>query len=427
MNCARARGRYLAALGLTGLHTAFAAFGCHGAESATEPAPSPTAASASAVEASPPKSTPTGAPAASHTGAWVPSEPPVPLRPGIAICPHGPFCVPQPADLGEAPAPAPLQACANTVPLPTGIGPDAILAGRQPTVTFDAARTTAERADDPAACCYQWHVLCVGGRALRGLEGPITAALAHREDWLAPEGSVDTATLGAAAREALTAHWEREAAFEHASIGAFAQASLALLAVGAPADLVAATHAAALDEIEHARLAYALASAYGGVRRGPGPMPASGITGNASLATLAMDTFLDGCAGETTAALALREAAAMAEEGAVRLILERIAEDEERHAELAWRTVAWALRTGGEEVARRLFEGTAMLRGELHGGAKEPAAGLDLSAHGVLSEAARQAIRRRAVAEVVIPCAEALLRANEPEPATAGAGRGDSA
>jgi hypothetical protein len=306
------------------------------------------------------------------------------------------------------------------VPLPAGIGPAATVPGRQPSVTFDAARTAAERANDPAACCYQWHVLCIGGRALRGPEGPITATPADREDWLAPEGAVDAARLSPAVREALAAHWEREAAFEHASIAAFAQASLALLGVGAPPDLVAATHAAALDEIEHARLSYALASAYGGVRRGPGPMPVSRVTHDGSLATVAVDTFLDGCAGEATAALALREAAAKAEEGAARAILERIAEDEERHAELAWRTVAWALRAGGEEVARRLVEATATLRDELRGGATEAAPGLDLSGHGVLGEAVQQAIRRRAIAEVVIPCAEALLAAGGPKPATAG-------
>ena len=423
MNCARARGRYLAALGLT----AFAASGCHGAEPGTTSALSPSSPletlTASPDGAAPAKATG----AAPHSGPWVPSTASEPLlrsHPGIAVCPHGPFCVPQPADPGGAP----LQACATTVPLPAGIGPATTLAGREPGVTFDEARTKAERADNPAACCYQWHVLCVGGRALRGPDGPIIAAPAHRADWLAPEGTLDVTALSLAAREVLAAHWEREAAFEHASIAAFAHASLTLLAAGAPPDLVAATHAAALDEIEHARLSYALASAYGGVRRGPGRMPASRATGDGSLATIGVDTLLDGCAGEATAALALREAATTAEDGAVRMILERIAEDEERHAELAWKTVAWALRAGGEEVTRRLVEGTAMLRSELDRPwfTMRPASGLDLSAHGVLGEDARQAIRRRAIGEVVIPCVEALLasvRAPDSPAARAGCAR----
>ncbi len=171
-------------------------------------------------------------------------------------------------------------------------------------------------------------------------------------------------TPAPASRAALAAHWEREAAFEHASVGAFARASLSLLAVGAPPELLAATHAAAADEVEHARLAYALASAYGGSGRGPGPLAVGGAVETPSIARLAVETFVDGCAGEATAALALREGAAASEDLEVRAILTRIAEDEERHAELAFRTVAWALGTGGDEVARGLDEALAALRDE---------------------------------------------------------------
>jgi hypothetical protein len=52
---------------------------------------------------------------------------------------------------------------------------------------------------------------------------------------------------------------------------------LELLALGAPAELVEKAHVAALDEIEHARICFALASAYGGERYGPGPLDA--VTG----------------------------------------------------------------------------------------------------------------------------------------------------
>jgi hypothetical protein len=174
-----------------------------------------------------------------------------------------------------------------------------------------------------------------------------------------------------------------------------------------------------MDEVEHARLAYALASAYGGSPRGPGVLPAVGM-GAPSLAGVAVETLLDGCAGEAAAALALREAAAATVDGGVRAILDRIADDEERHAELAFRTVAWALRAGGEEVARGLAEAAATLRLELAQDAGAcPAEEGDLSAQGALGVAARQAIRRRALAEVVLPCMEALFAATV-EPARAG-------
>ncbi len=411
MNFTRARGRYLAALGLT------ATFGCHGAE------PSPSVGTdTAAVTAGVPSGTATPGTTTGehHTGPWVPpsSADPAPLsHPGIAVCPHGPFCVPGSAEAGASPAPAPDETCSATVPIPAGMGPSATLSGRTPGVTFDPASTAAEQPTDPGACCYQWHVLCVGGRALRGPAGPVTAATAERDDWVA--AAPEVGALPVVVREALAAHWEREAAFEHASIAAFAHASLALLAVGAPADLVAATHVAALDEVEHARLTYALASAYGGTRRGPGRLASQPgrPTVAPSLASLAVDTFLDGCAGEAAAALALREAAATARDPAVRAILERIAEDEERHAELAFRTVAWALEAGGAEVAGRLAGAAAMLRAEVARAAFAPAAvgEVDLAEHGALGEGARRSIRRRALAEVVLPCVEALLAAKASE------------
>jgi hypothetical protein len=301
------------------------------------------------------------------------------------------------------------------------MGPAAEAPGRQPSVTFDAARTAAERARDPAACCYQWHVLCPGGRVLRGEDGAVTAATAHRDDWIAREAASLPEALPPEVRAALAAHWEREAAFEHASVAAFARASLMLLAVGAPPDLVTGAHAAAMDEVEHARMAYALASGYGGSPRGPGLLPAVGVQEAPSLAVVAVETFLDGCAGEAAAALALREAAVATEDGGVRAVLDRIAEDEERHAELAFRTVAWALRAGGPDVERGLVEAMASLRTELAGAVPPVEVERDLSAHGVLGVEARRIVRRRALAEVVLPCAEALLAAS------AGFGGGERA
>lgn len=403
----RARNRYLVALGLGSLGAVFVT-GCHGSEPTTTPPPPPTTATTTATAP-----TATKTPAAHHTTAWVPDADPKEEkpRPGIGICPHGPFCVPQPASAGESPAPAPAQACASSVPLPPGIGPMMTPGGRPPTVAFDVARTAAERAADPAACCYRWNVLCVGGRALRGAQGPVTAPGASRRDWLAADGAVEIEGIAPAVRAALSAHWAREAAFEHASVASFARASLALMAVGAPPELVAAAHTAALDEIEHARLAYGLASAYGGVALGPAALDVGAAIGGGvvmTLASVAVETFLDACAGESAAALTLREAAAGAEDAAVRALLEGIAGDEERHAELAWRTVAWALRAGGDEVTRALTAALDGLRAELAAPTVE--VGDDaLARHGVLGKGAQRTIRRRALAEVVIPCGEALL------------------
>ncbi|APR75571.1 Hypothetical protein A7982_00917 [Minicystis rosea] len=398
MHYDRARARYLAVLGLTGLNTAVIALGCQRAEPGAAPPAAPTATST--------------ATASRHTEAWVPAVEPAATAPrlGMGSCPRGPFCVPQADGHGINPAPEPYAMCAADAALPKGIGPETTPTGKSVTVTFDAARTAAERASDPGACCYQWQALCAGGRALRGPEGPLVAPTETREDWMAKNVAVDVTAIPPAMRAALAMHWEREAAFEHASVASFARAALSLLAAGAPPDLVAATHTAAIDEVHHAQVGYALASAYAGAPRGPSALPLAGALGEVSLATIAVETFIDACAGESTAALSLREAAMAADNPKLCAILSRIAEDEERHAELAWRTVAWALHQGGDGVAEALANAVASLRAELC--APEPErtdADPDLSSFGVLGASARRSIRLRALAEVVLPCADALL------------------
>jgi hypothetical protein len=210
-------------------------------------------------------------------------------------------------------------------------------------------------------------------------------------------------------RAALAAHWLREAGCEHASIASFARASLELLALGAPPDLLHATHQAAGDEIAHARLAFALASAYAGSPVGPGALPVGALdTGAISFARVARAVLLDACANEAVAAATARAASEVAVDPAVKRALARIADDEERHAALAWRTLAWLARTGGAPVIAEL---RAAIAGEA---ASDPPAGEegeDLSEHGVLGERALAAIRRAVIDEVVTPCAVALIAA----------------
>ena len=61
-------------------------------------------------------------------------------------------------------------------------------------------------------------------------------------------------------RTQLAMHWEAAATAEHASVAAFARHSMQLMALAAPMQLIRDAHEAALDEIRHARLSFALAS-----------------------------------------------------------------------------------------------------------------------------------------------------------------------
>jgi hypothetical protein len=159
----------------------------------------------------------------------------------------------------------------------------------------------------------------------------------------------------ARANRKLAAHWLREARLEHASIAAFAKLSLALLAHAAPPDLVARAHEAALDEIRHARVAFALAERFGARAVDPDALDTSGAGGaTPSLAEIAVESFCDGCIGEGIAAAAARRASRDAHTRDERRIHAGIARDEARHADLAWRVVAFCRARGGAEVTRAL-------------------------------------------------------------------------
>jgi hypothetical protein len=223
----------------------------------------------------------------------------------------------------------------------------------------------------------------------------------------------DTTGLDADVRRALAAAWTGDALLEHASIAAFSRFSLELMAMGGPADLVAAAHQAALDEVRHARICFALAQGYAGAPVGPATFPFEGsITLSADLASFAAATAREGCIGETLSAIIAAEQLARATDPAVRRALSAIAEDESRHAELAWRTVAWAIERGGEPVraaVAAVFAGAARyVPGVVADTAIPPGI---LGSHGRLDAASARDAMARALDEVVRPCFASLLQA----------------
>lgn len=153
---------------------------------------------------------------------------------------------------------------------------------------------------------------------------------------LAPRSAID----GAGDTVRMHDHTDQALA-EHASIASFAQLVLDLLALAAPAELVHAAALAMADEVEHARLAFALASARVGRPLGPGALlqrpsrPATKIELATETASAAVH--------ETIGAFAQRAAAHAQTDAERARVHHRIADDELRHAELGWRIVAWAI------------------------------------------------------------------------------------
>jgi hypothetical protein len=266
-------------------------------------------------------------------------------------------------------------------------------------------------------CCYtalqeggvEGRPFTVGGEAR-------TACVVGRGDWLG--GTAGDAALSApdpATRAALAESWLESARFEHASIASFARLTLQLLAHAAPANLIAASLAAAQDEAVHARLCFALGSRLAGSALGPAELPVMGALEACTLAELAAASVAEGCIGETTAALLAAAERDAATDPATRGALERIADDEARHAELSWRIVQWALRAGGRPVAQAVARAFAEAeRSAVAAGVDAP--GLDVAAwhaQGRLTAAERAAVVSATLRDVVVPCAALLLASAE--------------
>src|SRR5690606_27886061 len=191
-------------------------------------------------------------------------------------------------------------------------------------------------------CCYHWFEYCSGRPLLDDAHGPRTAARAEGRAWASSTSAEPAACDDALRRTAAGEAGFEDALAEHASVAAFARQTLELLALGAPPELLAQTQQAALDEIEHTRACLRLAHRFAPRLRSaePGPLPAP-VPRPADWARFAVDTFLEGCVGETIAALRAERAGRGCDDADVRAVLQRIAEDEARHAALAWRTLAW--------------------------------------------------------------------------------------
>jgi hypothetical protein len=154
---------------------------------------------------------------------------------------------------------------------------------------------------------------------------------------------------------ACTTEWLADALMEHASVAAFARLSLHLLALGAPAELVRDAQLASLDELRHAEVFFQLASEAAGTPLRPGALNVAGALDDTSLAGLIEQNLREGCIGETRAAEDLRRRAESVASPTIKASLLTIVEDETRHAELAFRILAWCL-DAAPELTRQTIE-----------------------------------------------------------------------
>ncbi len=272
-------------------------------------------------------------------------------------------------------------------------------------------------------CCYpieETEPECVYGRPLL-VEG--RARLAEVISDTAWAAGLVPADVPESVRDELVLRWTRAALDEHASVAAFSKVALDLMRFGAPPELLERTHQAAIDEVRHARLGFALASAFAGQPVGPGAYRLDQLPLAEDLAQLAVEAAREGCMGEALASLLAAEGAAKAQDPVLREVLKTIAVDEQQHSLLAWSTVRWAIEAGGEPV--RAAVAAVFAAAATQGIAVPQAPAIDLSRWGLLSAEDSARVARRCLHEVVLPAARVLLsppsaRSSRPPAASAG-------
>jgi hypothetical protein len=237
---------------------------------------------------------------------------------------------------------------------------------------------------------------CVIGRPLT-VESGVRVASVASERW----GSARLVGVSPARDRAQ--HWIAIARMEHASVASFARFVHELMIFAAPPDLLADAIAAAADEVRHAEQTFAIASAYAGGPVGPGGLRVDDLRATRDPELFVTRLIVEGCVGET---LGVAEALALLErelDPVLRPQLQQIADDETRHAALAWRTLRWFAARVHPDVIERAFEQALAQVEGVDDEATDPI-------HGRLGGAAKRRVRARAIESVIEPCRRQLQR-----------------
>jgi hypothetical protein len=270
---------------------------------------------------------------------------------------------------------------------------------------YDAWASCGPDASRLDACCYEVSVSeWVEGRPFTIAGRARTAAPGEASGWVHAQ-AVEVGTLEPSDAAWLAERWSRSARYEHASVASFARAAMELLALGAPAALVHATTLAMADEVDHARRCLGVARGLAPEVPGIGALPVAGSLEAAPTPRSVLRAVLrEGAIGETLAAAEAAEAARLCADPATRAVLARIAEDESRHAALAWRTARWLV-AAHPQLADEL---DAVVPPTVAPDDPAAPALAVRNAHGVLGAGQRKAVLEDTFAQVIGPALDAL-------------------
>ena len=146
--------------------------------------------------------------------------------------------------------------------------------------------------------------------------------------------------------------WTKRALSEHASIGTFAKFTLQLMSIGAPIWILKLSNKASLDEIKHTQLSFDIVNMYNNNNNGQmcityDQFPVHSLNIDNDWNEILRDTAIGGCIGETISVFEM--ATENKYNNVIDDIVYEIAQDEIRHAALAWITVKWIIDKAGEE------------------------------------------------------------------------------
>ena len=205
-------------------------------------------------------------------------------------------------------------------------------------------------------------------------------------------------------RQILATFWLRTAQLEHASVASFHQFGLDLMRFGASPDLLMRTSKAAMDEILHAKAAFAITEGFLGHPFSPQEFHMK-LQPAKNLSEFAVNVAMEGAFNETLAVVLATLQQDKCEDFAVKKFLTEIIKEEAEHAELAWETLRWLIDVGGEEVVDALWELTQ--RDFVPDVSSFPVVGIPK--YGVLSQRMAFLVLQNAHQHVVIPNLKMIL------------------
>ena len=205
-------------------------------------------------------------------------------------------------------------------------------------------------------------------------------------------------------RQILSDFWLITAQMEHASVASFHQFALDLMRFGAPPELLMRTNKAIMDEISHARAAFAITEGFLNQALAPDDFHMK-IQPATDLADFAKKVALEAAINETIAVILATLQRAQCTDDAIKTFLTEIIREEAEHAELAWDTLRWLLQKGNRDVFDSLHHLTTI--NFTPDVSSFPIIGIP--SHGLPSQAITFTVLKHAYQHVVIPNLNMIL------------------